>query len=217
MGRPIKKIFIGERGPGAGGSGIADVELVAGGTGYTAGALIISAPDLPGGVQATGTYTVSTGTIDSVTITDAGSGYTSEPTIEGDVGGTGAVLKAVFETEDGQPVIAATAFLEGGSNLSADILAQKGATIYKVTTADGTGECNLVDSNGAAHGTPAAAGEMQIIATDSGGATYSVTKLYNGHVRLENIGGSPEFADGVKVKWAKDGTPVLNESVSITG
>ena len=57
---------------------------------------------------------------------------------------------------------------------------------------------------------------MQIIATDFGGATYSVTKLYNGHVRLENIAGAPEFADGVKVKWAEDGVAVLNYSVAIT-
>lgn len=218
MGRPIKKLFIGESvSGGTGGSGVADVTLTSGGTGYTTGALVIGAPDLEGGVQAEGTFTETAGVIDSVTITVQGSGYTSPPTVDGDAGGNAdAVLTAVLTTGD-TPVILATAFLEGGSNLNADILAQKGQTIYKVTTADGTGECNLIDpATGLAHGTPAAAGEMQIIATDSGGATYSVTKLYNGHVRLENIGGSPEFADGVKVKWAHDGTPVLNESVSIT-
>ena len=58
---------------------------------------------------------------------------------------------------------------------------------------------------------------MQINATDSGGATYSVTKLYNGHVRMQNNGdGGEEFADDVKVKWARDGVAVVNESVKIT-
>jgi hypothetical protein len=62
MGRPIKKIFIGERaGAGTGGESLASVTL--GGTnnstGYTAAdALTIGAPDLEGGVQAVGEVTV---------------------------------------------------------------------------------------------------------------------------------------------------------------
>lgn len=217
MGRPIKKIFIGERsGQGAGGSGIADVTINDGGTGYTAGSLVIDPPNLEGGVQAEGTFTETAGVIDGITITVEGSGYTGTPSIDGDAGGNGdADLDAVFTTGDNQ-VILATAFVDGGSNLNADIVAQKGNTIYRVTTADGTQECNLVDSAGAAHGTPAAGGEMQIIANDSGDGVYSVIKLYNNTVVLENISGTPEFADGVRVKWAKDGVAVLDDSVSIT-
>lgn len=220
MGRPIKKLFIGERaGAGVDGHGIADVTINDGGTGYTAGSLVIDAPTILGGVQAEGTFTETAGVIDGITITVEGSGYTDAPniSIDGDAGGNAdADLLAVLTTGD-NPVILATAYVTGGSNENADIIAQKGQTIYRVTTATGTEECNLIDpATGLAHGTPAAAGEMQIIATDSGGATYSVTKLYNGHVRLENIGGSPEFADDVKVKWAEDGVAVLDYSVKIT-
>jgi len=220
MGRPIKKLFIGERaGAGTGGSGVASVTI--GGTNNSTGytdldALTIGAPDLEGGVQAVGHVTETAGEIDGTVITVEGSGYTSAPTVTAPTGTIGTTtLTAVLTTGD-TPVILATALGLGGSNLNADIIAQKGQTIYRVETADGIFEANLVDSAGAAHGTPNADGEMQIIATDSGGATYSVIKLYNGHVRLENIGGSPEFADGVKVKWAQDGVAVLDDSVKIT-
>lgn len=224
MGRPIKKIFIGERsGVGAGGEGLASVTVV---TGTSSGfvndeAALITAPDLEGGVQAEGTVVSGGGALDDVTVTVQGSGYTSPPTITFTTGTIGTGTATGVLTTGGNPVILATAFIpvgDGGSaNVNADIEAQKGKTIFRVTTSEGTGECNLVDpATGLAHGTPNAGGEMQIIATDSGGATYSVTQLYNNHVILENIGGSPEFADGVKVKWAHNGVAVVNDSVQIT-
>lgn len=43
--------------------------------------LTVSAPNLAAGVQATATYTSAAGDIDSVVITNAGSGYTAPPTI----------------------------------------------------------------------------------------------------------------------------------------
>lgn len=219
MGRPIKKIFIGERsGQGAGGEGIASVSSTAGNsTGYTdLDALTIPAPDLEGGVQAVAVINSAGGAIDSVTVTTVGSGYTSIPTVTAPTGtiGTGTVTAVL--TTGSVKVILATAFLLGGSNLNADILAQKGTNRYRVETADGIGECTLTDGAGVAHGTPAAAGEMQIIANDSGDGVYSVTKLYNNTVMLENISGTPEFSDGVRVKWARDGVAVVNDSVSIT-
>ena len=192
------------------------------GSGYnTTETITISGADI-GGADGTNdlTFTIATfvtnGTISGTSITTAGSGYTSAPTVSAATGTQGTLTLTGVLTTGSTPVIKATAYVTS-SNLDADIIAQKGDTIYKVTTSEGTLDCNLIDpATGLAHGTPAAVGEMQIIATDSGGATYSVTKLYNGHVRLENIGGSPEFADGVKVKWAEDGVAVVNYSVSIT-
>ena len=90
-------------------------------------------------------------------------------------------------------------------------MAQKGNDTYRVTTADGTGECSLVNDD------PAAAGELAIIATDSAGGTYYVTKLYNNTVRVDPTNGTgAQFAVGDKVEWAKDGVAVANYSVSIT-
>ncbi len=161
---------------------------------------------------------VTNGTISGTVITTAGSGYTVAPTVSAGTGTQGTLTMTGVLTVGSLPIIIATAFLEGGANEPADIEAQKGQTIYRVTTTDGTGECNLIDpATGLAHGTPGAAGEMQILAYDSGDGVYSVTKLYNGHVRLENISGTPEFADDVKVKWAEDGVAVLDYSVSISG
>lgn len=219
MGRPIKKLFIGERsGQGAGGSGVASVTTVAGTSSAFVNdeAALITAPDLEGGVQAEGTVVSGGGALDGVTITVQGSGYTSPPTVTFTTGtiGTGSAT-AVLTTGD-NPVILATAYVTA-SNENADIIAQKGQTIYRVETSEGIAECNLIDpATGLAHGTPTAAGEMQIIATNSQAGTYNVIKLYNGHVRLEHIAGTQEFTNGTKVKWAQDGVAVLNESVKIT-
>ena len=206
MGRPIKKIFIGNRAPGGiGGQGVASVTLTAGGTGYTTGALVISAPDLNDGVQAAGTFTETAGVIDSVTITEEGSGYTSVPTVDGDAGGNAdATLTAVLTTRAAS--IAANAYVTG-NNLEADIEAQKGSRTYRVTTSEGTIECTLTAA------VPTAIGEMEIPATDSAAGTYWVTKLTNRKVRLSQNTGT-EFAEGAIVKWAD--VAVLNESVKIT-
>jgi len=67
------------------------------GSGYTNGASItISAPDLPGGVQATATITTSFGgVIQSINLTNPGSGYTAVPTTVAP-GGTGSILTALI-------------------------------------------------------------------------------------------------------------------------
>ena len=151
---------------------------------------------------------VTNGTISGTTITTAGDGYTSVPTVSQTTGTQGTLSMTGVLTATNAAVIAATAYITN-SNDSADIKAQKGNTTYKVTTVDGTLDCTLVQA------TPAAVGEMAIVATDSGGVTYYVVKLTNNLVTLETFGaGSPEFADGVKVKWAD--TAVLNDSVKIT-
>ena len=211
MGRPIKKIFIGERaGAGTGGEGVASVTLggVNNSTGYTdLDAVTISAPDLEGGVQAAGYVLETGGVIDSVVITEAGSGYTSPPTVTATSGTQGTLTLTAVLTTGSNPVIAATAYLTADNN--ADIIAQKGSTTYKVTTSEGTFEASLVND------TPAAANEMAILATDSAGGTYYVTKLYNNTVRLDPTNGSGvQFALGDKVGWAD--TAVLNVSVKIT-
>jgi hypothetical protein len=65
---------------------IASVEVTDGGTGYTTPVVTFSAPDVFGGVQATGTAVVEDGEIVSITITNPGSGYVGAPTISFDSG-----------------------------------------------------------------------------------------------------------------------------------
>lgn len=88
MGRPIQKKFFGNLNtPPIGGEGVSSTITVTNtGTGYSQGSVaVFSAPQLPGGATATGTLTIGApslqGRISAVTLTSAGSGYTSTATI----------------------------------------------------------------------------------------------------------------------------------------
>lgn len=212
MGRPIKKLFIGNRNSdGLGGEGLASVTLggVNNSTGYTTGdALTISAPDLPGGTQAVATVTATAGVIDGVVVSTAGTGYTSAPTVSADTGTQGTLTLTAVLTASTQNAIAISAYIPGGASaVVGDIVSQKGSKTYRVTTAQGTGECQLVT---AAIPTE---GQMNITATDSAGGTYYVKKLTNRTVVLLR-GTGTEFETDAKVKWGD--TAILNTQVSIT-
>ena len=96
MGRPIKKKFFGNLitpfqnhatggKTGAGGEGVASVTVTNSGTNYSQGVTVsFAAPDIAGGIRATGTPVIpatggNAGTIASITITNSGSGYQSAP------------------------------------------------------------------------------------------------------------------------------------------
>ena len=98
MGRPIKEKFFGNTnspysntaqggGTGLGGEGMdTTITVTSTGTNYSQGAVaLFSAAQLPGGIRATGDLTIGTpttqGRITAVTLTNAGSGYTSTATI----------------------------------------------------------------------------------------------------------------------------------------
>ena len=77
---------------------VTSVTRTAPGSGYTSVPTVsFSAPQVAGGVTATGTVTVSSGVITAIVIVNAGSGYTSAPTATiGNVGsGTGATIGSV--------------------------------------------------------------------------------------------------------------------------
>jgi len=69
------------------------VDVTAGGTGYTDGAVVTFTGG--GGTGAAGTAQVTGGVITGVTITSPGSGYTTSPTVSV-AGGMGAILVAVL-------------------------------------------------------------------------------------------------------------------------
>jgi len=92
MGRPIKKRFFGNTNTGSantrtddgiGGEGVASIAITNTGTLYSAGAVtLFSAPQIVGGVRPSTTITRnSAGSIATISITDAGSGYTTAPTL----------------------------------------------------------------------------------------------------------------------------------------
>lgn len=225
MGRPIKKLYIGNRNTdGIGGEGVSTVTIDAAGEGYfTANAAIaFTAPQLPNGTTATGTLELDgNGAVTGVTITNAGTGYTSAPT--GSITGantTPATIDTItLTTAAVADAIAVSAYVVGGASaVAGDIIAQKGTKTYRVQTAQGTSECTLVT-------TSPGEGEMRITATDSDGGTYYVKKLFNQTVVVVPNDGT-QFAEDAKVDWtaldAVNGgykpvaTPVENVSVTIT-
>lgn len=210
MGRPIKKLFIGNRNStGIGGEGVGSTTITGAGTGYTTGdAVTFSAPQLPGGTTATGTVVATAGAVDSITITNAGSGYTSAPTVDLTAEGNGDATATATLTTSTQNAIAISAYVPGGSSaVVGDIVSQKGSKTYRVTTAQGTGECQLVTA------VIPSEGQMNITATDSAGGTYYVKKLTNRTVVLLRATGT-EFETDAKVKWGD--TAILNTQVRIT-
>jgi hypothetical protein len=208
MGRPLKQKFFDavEGLLPTGGEGVSTVNLNVKGEGYflANAAIAFTAPQLAGGTQATaGVTTVNAaGFITAVSITNAGAGYTSAPSVTVTGANTTPASFTATLTASVTNVIATSAFIPvtngGSSAVAGDIVKQVGSRRYKVATAQGTGKCKLVAA-------APAAGQMTIIATDSLGSTYYVTKLVESLVTLtqNNDGGSGfEFSTGVRAKWA---------------
>jgi hypothetical protein len=233
MGRPLNKKYFGNRNIGSssttadngiGGEGVASVTV--GGTnnssGYTTGdSVTFTAPQLPGGVTATGTIVANGGgAIVSITITEKGSGYTTAPTVTASTGTIGTTtLTAVLTTDSGsagsstnqENAIIGYAYVTGGSSrVIADIKKQTNDRRYKVTTAQGTSICQLRTDGGDGEGT------MDITAYDSDAGEYWVWKLTSRKAVLvqKGVGGGTQFATGTSVPWTL-GNAVASYSVKI--
>jgi hypothetical protein len=234
MGRPLHKKFFGNRNIGStsttaddgiGGQGVASVTISGVWADFTqaTSTVTFSAPQLPGGVTATGTVTITAGAPVSVTITEQGSGYTSAPTVtiaDSDAGAeTIGTATAVLTVDTGAPgsatnqenAITITGRIVAGSTVALDIIKQTGARRYLVTDGTNTGVVELVGD------AVDAAGEANIVATDSAGGTYYVTKI-TAHRALVVPGTGTQFplvnGSAQSIPWVLD-TAVLNTSVRI--
>jgi len=217
MGRPLNKKYFGNRNIGSastaadnkiGGNGIASVTIGGSWSGFTqaTSTVTFSAPQLPGGVTATGTVTITAGAPTLVTMTEKGSGYTSLPTVtiaDSDVGAeTTGTATAVFEVDSGavgsatyeENAILMTARLTGGSAVTVDIIKQVSTNRYKVTDGTRTGIVKLKSS------VATAAGEGSVKFTDSVGGTYFATKITARRATVTR-GTGTAFATGASVKW----------------
>lgn len=203
MGRPIKKKFFGNLGAqGLGGEGVVSVTVTDGGADLTGtNTVFFSAPQLPGGETATGSVVLSVdNTVTSVTILTAGSGYTSAPTVVF-VGTEGTTATGTTTlTTSVQNALAAYAFVDGGSSaVLSDIVKQESSKRYLVKTAQGQSQCRLVAASTGA----LTEGQMNLLATDTLGSTYYVTKLTAKRAVLTTAtdNGGFEFADGSAAGW----------------
>jgi hypothetical protein len=78
--------------------GVASIAVDVAGTGYTAATVAISAPDDPDGTQATATATTDGDAVTGFTVTEAGSGYSSAPTVTISGDGSNATATATLES-----------------------------------------------------------------------------------------------------------------------
>ena len=231
MGRPLNKKFFANTnykvdGEGVGGEGVASVAIAAPiAASMNEGATVtFSAPQVPGGQTATGTVVIDeNGDIVSIAVTNAGSGYTSRPTItvtDTEAGGgetatlthdSGGVTITLSTTRvDG--ILARGIPVAGGEGTDVcDIIEQVSGRRYKIRSEDGVGVCKLVTD-----AAPNATGEMTISAYDSAGGAYWVAKLTARKVVLvpqAGVGGGTQFASGTTAKWSLGTTAVENVSV----
>lgn len=125
------------------------------------------------------------------------------------VPGTVTVAQVGEPNQTYSPAISLTALTVGATpRANSDIVKQKGSRRYLVQNQDGSAICKLVAA------TPAI-GQASLVATDSLGKTYYVTKLTEHKALLTQSGSGPwQFATGVSVGWTF-GTPVLSVSVQI--
>jgi len=223
MGRPIKKRFFGDnrfgsgRIPAVGGEGVASVTV---GTGASAPVSTLTVtvsftgPQIIGGSTATG-VTVKTGnTVTSITLVNAGSGYTSAPTVTftgtsmTQVGSGTAVL-----TSNRRAAIKFSSQLVGGTTqTNGDIIKQIGDKSYFIQNPNGRGRVKLVTTS------TLTAGTMFMLATDANTCTYFVRKLSARRallVRYQTTGSGFVFANNSSVRW-NISSPIGTTSTSNT-
>jgi len=147
---------------------------------------------------------------------DDGEGYTGLETIS--ITGTGAPAGYALSyttptgtpyTQDSFTGILVNANTTGSGSKVGTIRRQRSTHLYYVSTSDGSAVCQL---QGAAASTT---GKMAIIATDSSGKTYYVTKLTRHLATLTQYGSSGwQFATGTRAQWVLD-TAVSGVSVKL--
>ena len=172
MGRPIQKKFFGNLNtPPIGGESVSSTIVVTNtGTNYSLGStLVFSAPQLPGGVTATGTPTLGgptlQGRISAVTLANAGSGYTSTATIS--VTTATAVSRAGAGTGTQTVIYVGTASLFTGMAVNGT-----GVGVGAVITAINNGTVTVsVANSGAVSGT--------LAFNDRGSGFQAITALTN--------------------------------------
>ena len=112
--------------PVVGGSINSTVTITAGGTGFLfAPALVFDAPPA-GGIQATGTCTISAGAINAVTVTNQGAGYTTAPNI--------TIVNDPRDTAGRNAVLTVNATLAGSGSLTAMYPSAQGTPVTAVAT-----------------------------------------------------------------------------------
>lgn len=162
---------------------VGSIGIVSGGSGYTsAPAVILSAPNQTGGVQAQAVATITANAVSSISLTEAGSGYTSPPTVSFSGGGgsganavaslitfaQGTVTVNVTNGGSGYTNAANTVVTisgGGGSNAAGTAILSGGQVTRVIMTNNGTGYTN--------------ASNLTVTITGGGGSNAAATGVIN--------------------------------------
>jgi len=224
MGRPLKKRFFGDTRFGTGrvgaigGEGIASITInnTATNSGYSTSTTVTwsanTSTKTAGGVAATGTavvaYNGGTGRIQSLTISNPGTGFISTSNITITYTPTSAGTATTFSvalTTGRRNAITFNSYINTGSSAVAngDIVKQTGSRSYLVQNSQGRGDVRLVSTATSS----LTRGQMNITATDYFNAVYLVSKLSSrkAHVVRYQTGtnGTYLVATG-PAKWSLD-------------
>jgi hypothetical protein len=197
---------------------VGQIALISGGSAYTAApSVVISAPNDANGIQATAVAAISNNAVTSVTLTEAGSGYTQAPTIQFYGGGgtganavasivtfaTGTVSIAVTNPGDsytGTPTVNISG--GGGTGASATAVVNGNAISTIVMTNPGTGYTNSAN--------------LVVSLSGGGGANATIAATINNtpNVDVASFSGRVWIAAGRQVYYSAAGT--YNDFTSVS-
>lgn len=218
MSRPLKKYLFGNTNfgqagtksdDGLGGGYVASITQFEKGSPNLTGTLtvVVDAPQEPGGVQATATATVTSGTVTFV-VTNPGSGYRSYPnvTVTSTSGQNPIYLGYSFlaTVAGGVEHIRITANVLGLSNNTADIVRQMSSHKFLVKNANGVAPA-LMDNRGRYYYGNCPDGYMFFYCTDNNSARYVVGKISAHRLTLfqDPTSSGWLFASGTSVPWIR--------------
>jgi hypothetical protein len=237
MGRPLKKRFFGDKKYGVGliqsvgGEGIASIVVVntATNSGYNTSTVVTwsasTSTQITGSIPATGTavvlYNGGTGRIQSLTISNAGTGFlsTSGITISYTPSSAGTAATFVASLTSGRRnAVTFASYLStatGGAVQNGDIIKQEGSRSYLVQNSQGRGKVKLV----ATATSSLAKGQMNITATDYFNAVYLVDKLASrkAHVVRYTTGTNGTYLVTTgPAKWSSDAATGTTLKINVT-
>jgi hypothetical protein len=179
-------------------------------TGIQVGMRVIGA-----NISASATYVVSVvGSAVNLTWPNAGTVNASINFV--DIGASFA--NSVSLTSSNNDAITFTSYLTTGSSAvsGGDIIKQVGARRYKVRNSQGIGVCTLSTGTGTAH--TLSPGNMHVIGTDWGGATYYFDKInqHTGRVWNRTSTSTAYYSDGEIAKWTLGAATGTNDTAVIS-
>jgi hypothetical protein len=207
--------------------GVNTIAITSAGGGYVstaaAPAVTFSAPDIAGGIQATGTVVISGGAVTAIAITSGGTGYDTAPTITittatGDTGSgatatatlTDGVVSAITITAGGSGYkVAPTVSIAGGTPDTAAVL---GAVTVGASTVTGI----TVVNNGTGYST---APTITIAAPPSGTTATATCTITAAGVKITNAESyNTTFVNGAGVvgPWAAKYPGALGNSLQVS-